>query len=228
MSTDKDKKPSERGPLREHELTKKLVKDGKPIDYLTIKGYVGKSESADIVRLFLNKEFNEYIEVRKSEILHAEEISNEELEFGGTCIWIGKDVEISKVKIQSKKQQARFMEGEITRSQLRPEFASKVIRGDQWNSLFAPICASDLVPCTWEWYCNVIESARCPPTPYCPTPYCPTPGHGPICKSQVAICYHTPDCPVGDPDMGTDPTVYLKMQIEKLKARVKKLEEDKV
>ena len=116
MSTGKDRKFSEGDPLHEHKLAKKLVRDGKPVDYLTIKGYVGKSDSEDKVRLYLNKEFNDYIQIKKSDILHAEEISHEELEFGGTCIWLDKDAEITKVKTESKKQQARFMAGEITES----------------------------------------------------------------------------------------------------------------
>jgi len=226
VSTGKDQKPNDSDPLREHELVKKLVKDGKPVDYLTIKGYVGKSDSVDTIRLYLNKEFNEYIEVKKSDILYAEQISGEELEFGGTCIWIGKDTEIIKVTIDSKKQQARFMQGEITRAQLRPEFVSKAMQGDPWASLFAPICPSDFIPCSYEWYCGEIETYRCPPTPFCPTPFCPTHGR-PICRSVIVVCYHTPDCPVNDPHLGTDPTVQLKLQIDKLKARVKELEEEK-
>jgi hypothetical protein len=240
MSTGGGEKSSEKDPLREHELVKKLVKDGKPVDYLTIRGYVGKSDSVDAVRLYLSKEFNEYIEVKKKEILHAEEISPEELEFGGTCIWVEKDTEIIKVKIQSKKQQARFMEGDIVRAQLRPEAISRARPGDQWNSLFAPVCPSDWVPCTYEWFCQPVfdtvsgpycppQTPGCPPpqTPGCPTPACPTPGFGAICRSLIAICFHTPDCPVADPDLGTDPTVQLKLQLDKLRAKVKKLEDEK-
>ena len=230
VSTAKDRESS-KDPLREHELAKKLVRDGKPVDHLTIKGYVGKSDSDDKIRLYLNKEFNDYVEINKSDILHAEEISHEELEFGGTCIWLDKDAEITKVKIESKKQQARFMVGEITRSQLRPEFAPRIIQGDQWASLFAPICPSDFVPCTREWFCQEIFTAvgpYCPPPPPPPTPRCPTRGgYGPICRSLYAICYYTPDCPVSDPGFGTDPTLQLKSQIDKLKAKLKKLEEEK-
>ena len=231
VSTRKDRKFSEGDPLHEHELAKKLVRDGKPVDYLTIKGYVGKSDSEDKVRLYLNKEFNDYIQIKKNDILHAEEISHEELEFGGTCIWLDKDAEITKVKTESKKQQARFMAGEITRAQLRPEIVSRAIQDDQGISLFAPVCPSDFVPCTREWFCQVIFTASgpyCEPPPPPPhTPRCPTRGHHPICQvSQIAICY-TPDCPVSDPGYGTDPTLQLKLQIDKLRARLKKLEEEK-
>jgi hypothetical protein len=230
VSTSKDRKFADRDPLREHELAKKLVRDGKPVDYLTIRGYVGKSDSEDKVRLYLNKEFNDYVQIKKSDILHAEEISQEELEFGGTCIWLDKDAEITKVKTQSKKQQARFMAGEISRAQLRPEFVSRAIQDDQGVSLFAPVCPSDFVPCTREWFCEVIFTASgtyCEPTPFCPTPRCFTRGgHGPVCQRSIAICY-TPDCPITDPGFGTDPTSQLKLQIDKLRAKLKKLEEEK-
>lgn len=250
MSTNKDQKPLDKDPLREHELSKKLVKDGQPVDYLCIKGYVGKSDSDETVRLYLNKEFNEYIQVKKNDILHAEEISEEELEFGGTCIWVRKDAELTKVKIDSKKQQARFMEGEIARAQLRPEYVSKAIKRGlipqslrqcptdnivQCGSLFAPLCASDFIPCTWEWFCPTFETAvgqicteGCPP----PTPQCPS-RNNPLCPSQIVICTiqancppTTPKCPV-ETDLGTDPITQLRSQMEKLKQKIKKLEEEK-
>jgi len=230
VSTSQPRKSSERDPLREHELVKKLVKDGKPVDYLTIRGYVGKSDSVDAVRLYLSKEFNEYIEVKKKEILHAEEISAEELEFGGTCIWIDKDTEIIKVKVQFRKQQARFMEGDIVRTQLRPEAILRARQGDQWPSLFGPVCPTEWVPCTYEWFCQPQNATAygpyCPhPTPGCPTPGCPTPRV--FCPSPMGLCPHTPDCPVFDPDLGADPTIQLKLQLDKLRAKVKKLEDEK-
>src|SRR4030095_6267817 len=202
MSTNRDQKYPRGDPLREHELSKKLVKNGKPVDYLKIKGYVGKSDSADIVRLYLNIEFSHYLDIKKNDILHAEEIPTGDLEFGGTCIWVKKDAELIEVKMESKKQQARFMEGEIARAQLRPEYAQKDIGGIarvpqsrlficptrdtvKCGSLFAPVCASDFAPCTIEWFCQVITAVgpecftlfgpECV-TPVCPSVKCNSPG----------------------------------------------------
>jgi hypothetical protein len=233
LSTGKD-------PLREHELSRKLMKDGKPIEYLTFKGYIGKAESDDTIRLYLNKQFNEYIEIKKIEILHAEEISKEDLEFGGTCIWIEKNTEISKVKIDSRRTQAQFMEGEITRSQLKNELNLKIKQVDQGISLWSPICPSDDNPCTLGFDCQVFVTAGgplcltigppCPPpphTPRCPphTPRCP-PTPRIICRSVDFAC-DTPDCPVAQEDLLNDPSVQLKSQLAKLKERIRKLEEER-
>jgi len=258
MSTNKDQKPSDKDPLREHELSKKLLKDGQPVEYLCIKGYVGKSDSDEVVRLYLNKQFNEYIQVKKNDILHAEELSEEELEFGGTCIWVRKDAELTKVKIDSEKQQARFMEGEIARAQLSPEYVSKAIeRGlilvtliycptddhasvictpqctPQCPTRYDPFCPSQIVICTIQANCPPTTpkcpvTARCPPeTPQCPSrnnPFCPTPIV--ICTIQANCPPTTPKCPV-ETDLGTDPITQLRSQLEKLKQKIKKLEEEK-
>ena len=146
MSARKDSKSDENNALREHELTKKLVKDGKPVDYLCIKGYVGKSDSNDVVRIYLNLNFNEYVEIAKSDILHAEELSTDDLEHGGTCVWIRKDAEITNVKTESLKQQAQFLEGEIARAQLKPAPALRAAGGGEggpFPTLFAPICPTE-------------------------------------------------------------------------------------
>ncbi len=113
--------------LKEHKLVGKLVKDGEVIDHTIIKGYVGKSSSDKKIRVYLNLRFNQYVEVNKTDILHAEEVAEDEMEFGGTCMWIRKDAEMNFVT--SITQKAQFIEGQIVQSQLRLSQLSRLYGG---------------------------------------------------------------------------------------------------
>ena len=68
-----------------------------------------------------------------------------------------------------------------------------------------------------------VESAYCPDTPYCPvyTPRCPV--QTPRCQLEVESAY----CPNDNVSMNPyDPITQLKSEINKLRAKVKKLEEE--
>jgi hypothetical protein len=256
MSTNKGSKPDGSDPLREHYLAKKLIKDGKPVDYICIKGYVGKSDSDDIVRIYLNLQFNEYVEINKSDIFHAEE--SDDIEHVGTCIWVRKDAEITRVRVEATKQQAKFMQGEIAQAQLRPTAIAEAARGLRpipfsinnvecksigigcIPSVLLPCPTKDIIECTIGIGCIPSVLVRCPTIPpektcgfICPTMIrglcdpsaidaCPTlrgcPSIVNNCASIVNICPVDPT-----PD---DPITQLKSEINKLRAKVKKLEEE--
>ena len=140
-------------PLREHELVRKLSQSGKPIDVIRIKGYVGKSDSNDIIRLYLNLNFNEYVEVNKNDIVHAEE--TDDIEQGGTCIWINSKSEITRVKVESTKEQARFIEGQITTAQIKPTQVAEFTLAQKRMSLGIACIPSRFVACPSELQCSV-------------------------------------------------------------------------
>ena len=152
------------GPLREHELVRKLSESGKPIDVIRIKGYVGKSDSNDTIRLYLNLNFNEYVEVNKSDIVHAEE--TDDIEQGGTCIWINSKAEITRVKVESTKEQARFIEGQITTTQIKPTQVADFTFGQKRMSLGIACIPSKLVPCQSELQCSI--GIACIPSRFVP------------------------------------------------------------
>ena len=145
------------------------------MDYLCIKGYVGKSDSNDIVRIYLNLNFNEYVEIVKSDILHVEELSTDDLEHGGTCVWIRKDAEITNVKTESLKQQAQFLEGEIARAQLKPVTRFTCCWWRRGRAFSNVICAymSHGISVIYVWYymshtsCNMQPYSRFPCSPRC-------------------------------------------------------------
>jgi hypothetical protein len=271
--------PDGSDPLREHYLAKKLIKDGKPVDYICIKGYVGKSDSVDIVRIYLNLQFNEYVEINKSDIFHAEE--SDDIEHVGTCIWVRKDAEITRVRVEATKQQAKFMQGEIAQAQLRPTAIAEAARGLRpipfsinnvecksigigcipsvlvqcptkdiiecksigigcIPSVLVQCPTKDIIECTIGIGCIPSVLVQCPTIPpektcgfICPTlirglcdpsaiDACPTlrgcPSIVNNCASIVNICPVDPT-----PD---DPITQLRSEINKLRAKVKKLEEE--
>ena len=100
--------------LSEHHLVGKIVKDpSKPGNAILLQGYVGKSDSPDLVRLYLDLNFDNYVDIPKNEILHSADAPEGVLEFGGTYIWVSKDTEISYVQVRTTKKQAKFLEVDI-------------------------------------------------------------------------------------------------------------------
>jgi hypothetical protein len=110
----------DKDPLRIHDLAEKLAKHPRePANAVRLVGYVGKSDSNDILRLYLNLNFNEYVDIPRNKILYAAEAPEKVLEFGGTYIWVSKDTDITHVRVESTKQQAKFLEGRISRKYMR-------------------------------------------------------------------------------------------------------------
>lgn len=93
-------------PLKEHELAKKLVghelaknmdETYGPGNITRLDGYVGPAPSKDVVRLYLNDNFDECIDVPRKSILHAVNAPEDVLRWGGTTIWIKNDVQLEKI-----------------------------------------------------------------------------------------------------------------------------------
>ena len=183
------------GPLREHELVRKLSDSGKPIDVIRIKGYVGKSDSNDMIRLYLNLNFNEYVEVNKSDIVHAEE--TDDIEQGGTCIWINSKAEITRVKVESTKEQARFIEGQITTAQIKPTQVAEFTFAQKRVSLGIACIPSRFVACPpSELQCSI--GFGCVPSVLvaCPSDLQCSIGIGCI-PSKVVPCRSELQCSIG-------------------------------
>ena len=181
-------------PLREHELVRKLSQSGKPIDVIRIKGYVGKSDSNDIIRLYLNLNFNEYVEVNKNDIVHAEE--TDDIEQGGTCIWINSKSEITRVKVESTKEQARFIEGQITTAQIKPTQVAEFTLAQKRMSLGIACIPSRFVACPSELQCSV--GFGCVPSKLvaCPSELQCSVGFGCV-PSKLVACPSELQCSVG-------------------------------
>lgn len=98
---------------KEHEIVRKLIKPGTPVDFTYFVGYLGKSTFPNHIRLYLSLTFDEFLDIPKDKILHHADVPEEILAFGGTCVWIPRDVEVIHTRNELTKMQAQFLEGEI-------------------------------------------------------------------------------------------------------------------
>jgi hypothetical protein len=109
-----DQKTGKKDPLEEHDVVKRLVKETRsPSETTMFMGYVGKSDSNDTYRLYLNLDFTEFIDIPKKSIRNAVGVSESIIPFGGTCIWVEKTAVLKYVHIESTSQQAEFLKGDI-------------------------------------------------------------------------------------------------------------------
>jgi hypothetical protein len=107
--------------IKEHELVGKIIRDiNRPGNVTVLCGYIGKSGSEDVVRLYTDLEFGEYLEIKKDDILASKEVSDEVIPFGGTCIFVDDNAEIRRVRIETTKQQAMFLGGKVSETFVRP------------------------------------------------------------------------------------------------------------
>jgi hypothetical protein len=106
--------------LKIHELARELIKKvDNPPNLVMLIGYIGESKSQDRVRLYLNLNFDEYVEVLRKDIRHTKEADKDMIEFGGTCIWVDKTATITHTKLQASEVRAEFLKGTISTSYLR-------------------------------------------------------------------------------------------------------------
>ena len=127
----------------EHYLVKKLVGTSKSGNIVTLLGYMGKSESELNIRLYTNLEFNEYFEINKNDILHKEEVPTEEMEFGGTRIWIDGDSAIKQVYMEVIQEQAKFLTGRISRGYIKRRHGRKFASGMRQDIIREEVVASE-------------------------------------------------------------------------------------
>jgi hypothetical protein len=128
---DKDKKNIDENFLINHDISKKLGTKIPSGGLIRLKGYVGSSDSdsLDTVTLYLNLNFDTSISINKKDIVRMEEAPESELEFGGIYVWIPKNAEVVYSKTESSKEQAKFLEGEIAKSQLKPTELARIEYG---------------------------------------------------------------------------------------------------
>ena len=112
---------AEDGSLEEHSILRKIRESGQLQNVTFLTGYVGKSDNTETVRLYLDLNFDRYFDISKSDIVHSALAPENMLPFGGTCLWVSKEAQISQVRVEATKQQAKFLQGRISRRYLKPE-----------------------------------------------------------------------------------------------------------
>jgi hypothetical protein len=126
-------------------------------------GYVGKSGSRDVIRLYLNLNFDEYVDIPRESILHASSVSEDVIEGGGTMLWIKKEQKITHVRVESTTTEAEFLKGSIAEDYLRPSEIKPFQGGPGRGSWLYPCLPSRYI------YCYPSETI--------------------ICRTKPIICY---------------------------------------
>jgi hypothetical protein len=110
-----------KGEVREHPLVSRLVPDpGTPAE-ATVKlaGYVGKAMREGHLRLYPSlDDLSSYLEIRREDVVHAEEVPESVMEHGGTYLWVKESAELVQGQTQATKIQAQFLGGGIAAEHL--------------------------------------------------------------------------------------------------------------
>lgn len=142
-------------PIREHSIVAKLVAEGGP-DLRAYRGYVGASAREGYFTLYPNlMELGESFEIRRSDVIHVEEIPAEFAPWGAIMLWVAVDADVSaRVEVTTKVVAAaggtERIESQHGRLQM-VRHADAEVRGDS--------CTSN---CTCQSTCNgpCISSCR--------------------------------------------------------------------
>src|SRR5437660_10883651 len=102
--------------LDEHALVKALVPDPSqgPPNATVLQGFLGKSPTDGVWRLYLTSALDEYVEIPEGDILHTQELPDGQ----GTLVWVPKSLNLQHVKTQSQQVQAEFLSGSIAAGRL--------------------------------------------------------------------------------------------------------------
>ena len=89
-----------------------IVEDpAKPPKALLLPGFVGDSSEPGCIRLYLNAQLSDYIEIPEEAILHTEEIPRDRSPLGGKYIWIRRDAEVIHGPVGPNRLKATYLEG---------------------------------------------------------------------------------------------------------------------
>lgn len=158
-STPEKGNQNEKNPLDQHDAVSNVIKDDdKPSEAVSLVGYVGKSKEPNSIRLYINTDFDTYIDVPKDKILYTRNVSENIIELGGTRIWIPKDLHVKLVRTNVKSIQAKFLKGDIfggsfknidrPSSRLKDEIVLPPDLIPEWPpQSYYPRCSSEGGPC---------------------------------------------------------------------------------
>ena len=161
---------------RMDDFVSKIVTDPKnPPNTLLLKGFIGASSEAGHIRLYLDNELSDYVEIPEAAILYSQEIAKEKSPIGGSYIWIQRDATVIHGPAVTDRPKASFLEGRIM-----PVYPAAAPIPPQ--TVVGPACGTIIDGCT-------DAGPKCPTTTgkTCPDP----------CTSSGLLCTQSgPNCPV--------------------------------
>jgi hypothetical protein len=152
-----------KGP-EENEYIKRLRGEGElPNDITLLYGYVGTAGSEDILRLYKDINFNEYYEIKRTDIRYWKE--NDKDPFGGTAVFVDSDAEVKVVCIQVTRIRARFLAGSISKANIRRRLRKEEEGGPELSQDFGTCGGTCNISCNYscDFTCNTCDNS-CPVT----------------------------------------------------------------
>jgi hypothetical protein len=163
---------------RMDDFVSKIVTDPKnPPNTLLLKGFIGASSEEGHIRLYLDSELSDYIEIPETAILHSQDIPREKSPIGGSYVWIQRDATMIHGPAVAERPKASFLQGRIMTTQA-------CAAGPLPQTVSGPACGTIVDGCT-------DVGPKCPTQVTCPAP-CPT-KTGTTCPASS--CTHVgPNC----------------------------------
>jgi hypothetical protein len=208
------------------EFVSKIVTDPKnPPNTLLLKGFIGTSSEQGHIRLYLDNELSDYVEIPEAAILYSQGIPKEKSPIGGSYIWIQRNATVIHGAVVADRPRASFLEGRIMNVNPAAPIPPQTITGPVCGTIIdgctdsGPKCPTTTGktcpdPCTASGPLCTQTGPNCPVThsgttcpapgctqsgPNCPTPNCPTtPGatcSGPNCPTTPDTTCCGPHCP---------------------------------
>lgn len=165
---------------RMDDFVSKLVTDPKnPPNTLLLKGFIGASSEEGYIRLYLDSELSDYVEIPEAAVLYSQEIAKDKSPIGGSYVWIQRDASLIHGPVVADRPKASFLEGRIMTTQacVAGPLAPQTVTG--------PRCGTIIDGCT-------DAGPRCPTQVTCPAP-CPT-KTGATCPAP-SCTFTGPNCP---------------------------------
>lgn len=95
-----------------NEFVSRIVEDpNSPPNVLLLSGFLGDSSEKGCVRLYLDAQFSDYVEIPEEAILHTEELPRDQSPLGGKYVWIRRDAEVVHGPVGFDRLKATFLEG---------------------------------------------------------------------------------------------------------------------
>lgn len=145
------------------DFVSKIVTDPKnPPNTLLLKGFIGASSEEGHIRLYLDTELSDYIEIPEAAILFSQDVPQEKSPLGGSYVWIQRDTPLVHGPVVAERPRASFLEGRIMTTQACAAAGGPLLP----QTVTGPRCGTIVDGCT-------DAGPRCPTQVTCPAP-CPT------------------------------------------------------
>lgn len=96
-------------------LVEALVPDPSRHEATTqLSGWLGKSATAGVWRLYLTPQLNTYVEFAEDDVVHTRPLDASESPLGGTTIWIKAGVMLRHTEVVTRQVEAGFLSGGVT------------------------------------------------------------------------------------------------------------------